>query len=112
MGGWVDGWVGGYLQEVMPLHGSILQAGTCQILSLAENPIWSRVWQNVYRHNWSLLHPPLVEIATIISTPKLGCQRTQMIFLTSLALQQETNLVLSQPKRQPNTTSTLYLGWT
>ena len=25
--------------------GSILQVGTCQILSLAENPRWSRVWQ-------------------------------------------------------------------
>ena len=30
----------------MPLCGSILQAGTCQILSLTENPRWSRVWQN------------------------------------------------------------------
>ena len=29
----------------MPRCGSILQAGTCQILSLAENPRWSRVWQ-------------------------------------------------------------------
>ena len=47
-GGWVGGWVGvwvGFLQEIMPLRGSILQAGTCQILSLAENPRWSRVWQ-------------------------------------------------------------------
>ena len=26
-------------------HGSILQAGTCQILSLTEKPRWSRVWQ-------------------------------------------------------------------
>ena len=31
----------------MPFCGSILQAGTCQILSLAENPTWSRVWQQV-----------------------------------------------------------------
>ena len=31
------GWVGGF--------GSILQAETCQILILAENPRWSRVWQ-------------------------------------------------------------------
>ena len=30
---------------IMPLRGSILQVGTCQILSLAENPRWSRVWQ-------------------------------------------------------------------
>ena len=30
----------------MPLRGSILQVGTCQILNLAENPRWSRVWQN------------------------------------------------------------------
>ena len=43
--GWVDGWVGGFFQEIFPLRGSILQAGTCQILSLAKNPRWSRVWQ-------------------------------------------------------------------
>ena len=40
------GWVGGlFLQEILPLRGSILQAGPCKILSLAENPRWSRVWQ-------------------------------------------------------------------
>ena len=32
---------GGPSQEIIPLHGSILQAETCQILSLAENPRWS-----------------------------------------------------------------------
>ena len=31
----------GFLQKIIPLRGSILQAGTCQILSLAENPRWS-----------------------------------------------------------------------
>ena len=31
--------------KIMPLRGSIWQAGTCQILSLVENPRWSRVWQ-------------------------------------------------------------------
>jgi len=42
----VGGWgVGGPSQEIIPLRGSILQAETCQILSLAENPRWSRVWQ-------------------------------------------------------------------
>ena len=35
------GWVGGPNQEIIPLHGSILQAETFQILSLAENPRWS-----------------------------------------------------------------------
>ena len=35
----------GILQEIIPLRGSILQAETCQILRLAENPRWSRVWQ-------------------------------------------------------------------
>ena len=44
------GWVGcaGYvvtIRIIMPLRGSILQVGTCQILSLTENPRWSRVWQ-------------------------------------------------------------------
>ena len=35
-------WVGGGpCQEIIPLRGSILQADTCQILSLAENPRWS-----------------------------------------------------------------------
>ena len=29
----------------MPLRGSILQAGTCQIFSLAEDPRWKQVWQ-------------------------------------------------------------------
>ena len=34
--------VGGpLLQEIMSLRGCILQVGACQILSLAENPIWS-----------------------------------------------------------------------
>ena len=37
----VGGWVGGPDQEIIPLRGSILQADTCQILSLAENPRWS-----------------------------------------------------------------------
>ena len=33
-----------FLQEILPLRGSILQAGTCQIFSLEESK-WSRVWQ-------------------------------------------------------------------
>ena len=37
-GGW-------FLQKFKPLCGSILQAETCKILSLAENQRWSRVWQ-------------------------------------------------------------------
>ena len=38
--------VGGfYIGTIMPLRGSILQVGTCKILSLAEYPRWSRVWQ-------------------------------------------------------------------
>ena len=40
--GRVGGW---FFQEIIPLCGSILQAGTCQILSLAENLRGSRVWQ-------------------------------------------------------------------
>ena len=40
-GRWSGGW---FLQEILPLHGSILQVGTCQILSWAENPR-IRVWQ-------------------------------------------------------------------
>ena len=44
----MGGWMGGpLLQEIIPLRGSILQVGTCQIFSLAENPRWSRVWQKL-----------------------------------------------------------------
>ena len=35
----------GSFMKIMPRCGSILQARTCQILSLTENPRWSRVWQ-------------------------------------------------------------------
>ena len=37
-----------------PVWSSILQAETCQILRLAENPRWSRVWQqwNRYWGDW------------------------------------------------------------
>ena len=38
--GWLAGWLGGPV-IIVPLRGSILQAETCQILSLAENPRWS-----------------------------------------------------------------------
>ena len=45
VGGWVvSGWVGGFVR-IRPRCGSILQAGTCQIFSLAESPRFSRVWQ-------------------------------------------------------------------
>ena len=42
----VGGGLGG-LMRIMPRCGSILQAGTCQILRLAENPRWSRVLQKL-----------------------------------------------------------------
>jgi len=45
MGGWLAG--GLFFQETFPLSGSILQAEICQILSLAKNPRWSRVWQKL-----------------------------------------------------------------
>ena len=44
LGHWVSGWEV-FFQEILPLHGSILQAGTYQIFSFAENPRWSQVWQ-------------------------------------------------------------------
>ena len=44
--GLVGRWEGGCPgQIIMHLCCSILQAGTCKIFSLAENPRWSRVWQ-------------------------------------------------------------------
>ena len=42
----------GFLQKIIPLHGSILQAGTCQTPSLEENPRWSRVWQYAQKDLW------------------------------------------------------------
>ena len=48
-GGWVRAAAGAggrkFCQIIMPLRGSILQAETCQIPSLAENPTWSRMWK-------------------------------------------------------------------
>ena len=43
----MSGWrvAGRFFREILPLRGSILQARTCQILRLAENPSWSLVWQ-------------------------------------------------------------------
>ena len=35
----------------MPRCGSILQAETCQIFSIAGNPRWSRVWQKIRKKN-------------------------------------------------------------
>ena len=49
VGGWVRAGSGAggreFCQIIMPLRGSILQAETCQIPSLAENPRWRQVWQ-------------------------------------------------------------------
>ena len=39
------------IRRIVPLRGSILQVATCQILRLAENSRWSRVWQK-----WLFLH--------------------------------------------------------
>ena len=37
------------IRAIMPPCGSILQVGTCQILSLAENSRLNRVWQKSYK---------------------------------------------------------------
>ena len=47
----VDGWVGGPV-VLVPLRGSILQAETCQILNLAENPRWSPSVAKTYMGRW------------------------------------------------------------
>ena len=48
------GWLGGpFLQEIIPLCGSILQVRTCYILSLAENPSSSLVKVRVIKHKLS-----------------------------------------------------------
>ena len=46
VGEWVGVWI---IRAIMPPCGSILQVGTCQILSLAENSRLNRVWQKSYK---------------------------------------------------------------
>ena len=48
-GGWVV--ESHFLMTIMPRCDSILQAGTCQIFSLAKNPRWSWLWQQL-RYSW------------------------------------------------------------
>ena len=60
------GWVGGrFFQDIIPLRGSILQAGTCKILILAENPRWSRVWQYDNLGNTAYTTPSMGSSATL-----------------------------------------------
>ena len=72
------GWVGG-LMRIMPRCGFILQAWTCQILILAENPSWSRVWpqycgtpcimwSDIYTNlaTWALALMSLAILATLL----------------------------------------------
>ena len=48
VGCWVAGWLAGWVNSDYSANpGSILQAETCKILSKAENPRWSRVWQYI-----------------------------------------------------------------
>ena len=54
----------GDLQKIMPLRGSILQAGTCQIFSLAENPRWSRVWQQLKSGDKLCIHNTYIWMTT------------------------------------------------
>ena len=51
----VGGWVV-FFQGIFPLCSSILQVGTCQIFSLAENPRWSRVWQKSHNLSFTISH--------------------------------------------------------
>ena len=46
VGEWVGVWI---IRAIMPPCGSILQVGTCHILSLAENSRLNRVWQKSYK---------------------------------------------------------------
>ena len=74
--GWVGGWLGGWLvffQEIFPLRGSILQAGTCKILRLAENPRWSRVWQWIFKVR-------LIWLVFVSETNKMGCLAKIMLY--------------------------------
>ena len=63
---------------VIPLRGSILQAGTCQIISFAENPRWSRsvatltrnILLIVFMKHFLLLYSNLPDMAPHLSTTK------------------------------------------
>ena len=57
------GYVVGGLMKIMPRCGSILQAGTCQIFSLAENQRWSRVWQYIEIKIWTNISIILQKLA-------------------------------------------------
>ena len=67
----------GVLQKIIPLCGSILQAGTCQILSLAEKPRWSRatLWQ------WLTSTLPLVQMANHLDSLKIGDNTILIVLL-------------------------------
>ena len=93
--GWLGGWLAGSRVIIVPLCGSILQAETCQILSLAEYPRWSRVWQKhfstIYTYTKIFKAPaqilcPLFEVKTLCFVQKLlvVCETIVNVFLHGL----------------------------
>ena len=73
-GRWPGGW---FFQDIIPLCGSILQAETCQILSLAENPRWSPSVAIATSRSYCMFRNSLCWFKKIwvgdISVPKYSC---------------------------------------
>ena len=87
------GRVGGFM-TIMPHCGSILQAGTCQILSLADNPRWSRVWQLMkttkpntkYKLKLCLMFRKVVHVWALHVIPPILMPSLGTIFFTLMLL--------------------------
>ena len=61
---WVDGW---FIREILPLFGSIFQAGTSYIFSFAENPGWNPALPKNFEMDTG--HIPTLKMPKIAKTP-------------------------------------------
>ena len=82
---------GGLDQKIMPLCGSIFQAETCQILSLAENARLSRVWQLS-----QTVTPVFLVIFLVSKAPSASVQYCiKLSYYSMLCIQYTANIDLS-----------------
>ena len=102
---WQVGWVGGrHMIRIMPGCGSILQERTCKIISQAENPRWSRVWQKQPEVSLDdCLIPCLVMVMVIWPRSGniiyiFGCIESKEIFGTQLQIIRQQLQIWPQQK--------------
>ena len=79
LGGWSGGWVSGGVGDevfciIQPLWGSILQVATWKIFDSAENPRWSRMWQNIPGTQYNQIKTGLL-VGIFDCAPQLDCQK-------------------------------------